>query len=292
MRLPQLQPVRLAAPLLAILVAMSLGGCLARSLPTTTSSIAGSATALRERADALGRKYEQSPADAATAIDYARLLRAQGQNAQAVAVLQQTAILVPKDMSVLAAYGKALADVGRLKEAADVLSRSHNPERPDWQILSVQGAVADQAGDHVGAQRFYEASLRIAPGEPSTLSNQGLSFALINRLAEAESILRVAAAHPRADGRVQQNLAMVLRLQGKSEGGAERSPRDLPRAPIVRPPEAANPASRPARPRFARRPAPQAKLTFSPRPSETGRPPPAQPLERTLPSPAAIGLRS
>jgi Flp pilus assembly protein TadD len=47
------------------------------------------------------------------------------------------------------------------------------------------------------------------------LSNQGLSYALAKRLPEGEVILRQAALHQRADGRVRQNLALVLGLQGK-----------------------------------------------------------------------------
>jgi Flp pilus assembly protein TadD len=78
-----------------------------------------------------------------------------------------------------------------------------------------QGTVADQLGDFAAAQRYYETALRIVPGEPSVLSNQGLSYALAKRLPEGEVILRQGALHPRADGRVRQNLALVLGLQGK-----------------------------------------------------------------------------
>jgi hypothetical protein len=47
------------------------------------------------------------------------------------------------------------------------------------------------------------------------LANLGLSYALAKRLPEAEATLRQAAANPRADSRVRQNLALVLGLQGK-----------------------------------------------------------------------------
>src|SRR5215217_1089994 len=117
-------------------------------------------------------------------------------HAQAVAVLQQAAIRNPKDLPLLAAYGKALADTGRYKEASEVLARAHLPEKPDWRILSAQGAVADQLGDHSLAQRYYEAALKIAPGEPTVLSNLGLSYAFSKRLADAEKTLRAAAATP------------------------------------------------------------------------------------------------
>jgi Flp pilus assembly protein TadD len=201
------------------LLALSVAGCLARGGSETTGSLKPAApvseASLRQSSEALGQKFEANPADSETAVAYAATLRSLGQHAQAVAVLQQAAIRNPRALPVLAAYGKALAEAGRFKEASEVLSRAHLPERPDWRILSVQGTVADQLGDFAGAQRYYETALRIVPGEPSVLSNQGLSYALAKRLPEGEAILRQAALHPRADGRVRQNLALVLGLQGK-----------------------------------------------------------------------------
>lgn len=227
------QPIRPAlARVLAVgLVGLTLGGCLGRGAAETTGSIdpsikaAASPEALQASSEALGRRFEANPADAETAVAYARTLKARGQLVQAVAVLQQTALRSPRDLSVLAAYGKALADAGRLKEASEVLGRAHHPERPDWRILSAQGAIADQQGQFAQAQRYYETALKIAPGEPSILSNQGLSFALAKRLGDAERILVEAARHPRADARVRQNLALVLGLQGKfaeAEGALKR----------------------------------------------------------------------
>lgn len=216
-------------------VALSLGGCLGRGTAETTGSLASrqaavSETALRGSADDLGKRFDAEPGNPAVAIAYSRTLRDLGQRAQAVAVLQQAAIRNPQSMPLMSAYGKALADAGRLKEAADALSRAHTPERPDWRVLSALGAIADQTGDFEGAQRYYETALRIAPGEPSVLSNQGLSFALAKRLKEGEIILRQAANDPRADARVRQNLALVLGLEGKLAEAEEVLRRDMPPA--------------------------------------------------------------
>ncbi len=234
MPLPSMSRLAFRAVAIA-LVAAGLGGCVGRD-PAATGSIGGDAGAamsgpqLRSESASLGDRFEKNPDDATVAIAYARSLRGLDQTAQAVAVLQQSAIRNPRNLGVLAAYGKALADAGRFKEAADVLSRAHSPERPDWRILSVQGAVADQMGDFGSAQRFYETALKIAPGEPSILTNQGLSFALAKRLDEAERILGAAAQHPRADARVRQNYALVLGLKGKFGEAEGVLRRDLPPA--------------------------------------------------------------
>jgi Flp pilus assembly protein TadD len=225
---------------LVSVLALSTAGCLAKSKAEFNAAYASmkdaSATPTQEQwrqsAEAWGRRFDANPADAQAAIYYARALRATDQRPQAVAVLQQAAIRSPKNRALLAAYGTALADVGRYKEADEVLGRAHTPERPDWGILSAQGAVADQVGDHMAAQRYYEAALKIAPGEPSVLSNLGLSYALSKRLPEAEQVLREADAHPDADARVRQNLALIFGLQGKFQEAEAVLRRDLPQAEV------------------------------------------------------------
>jgi Flp pilus assembly protein TadD len=93
--------------------------------------------------------------------------------------------------------------------------------------MSVQGSVADRLGDHEGAQTFYHGALKIAPGEPSVLSNLGLSYALNKQLPEAEAALREASASPRADARMRQNLALVLALEGKFAEAEQISRQDM-----------------------------------------------------------------
>ena len=131
-------------------------------------------------------------------------------------------------MELLGAYGRALADVGNYQQALDVLSRAHTPDRPDWRILSVQGAVLDQMGRHEDAQRYYATALKIVPDEPSVLSNLGLSYALSKDLVRAEMTLRRAAARSSADPRVRQNLALVVGLQGRFAEAETIARADLP----------------------------------------------------------------
>ncbi len=203
--------------MLGLLMLAALGGCMTDQGATGSiaTALPQSEADLRAYSSDWARRHDADPADKTAAINYARALRGLTQYAQAVAVLETTAIKHPTDMQVLAAYGKALSDAGRLKEAASVLARAHTPEHPDWTILSAQGAVAEQMGDHEGAQGYYDAALKIVPDEPVVLSNQGLSYALAKQLPQAEDCLRRATASPRADQRVRQNLALVLALEGK-----------------------------------------------------------------------------
>lgn len=213
-----------ARPLAAISIvalALALGGCNRPSMSDVTGSIGGSDSlpdsdaALRQYSEEWGRRYDSNQTDKRTAMNYARSLRALAQHSQAVAVLRGLAITHPRDMEVLGAYGKALADDGKLQEASKVLANAHTPERPNWSVLSAQGSVADQMGDHDRAREFYNSALKMRPDDPGVLSNLGLSYALSRNLPMAETTLRTAVAQPGADMRVRQNLALVLALQGK-----------------------------------------------------------------------------
>src|SRR5215211_7377772 len=169
-------------------------------------------------------------ASAAAALRYGQALRATGQRAQAVAVLEQASIAHSTNKALLSAYGRALADNGSFKQAFDVLGRAHSPDNPDWRILSVQGTALDQMGRHEEARRYYASALQIAPDEPSVLSNLGLSYVLSRELPKAEETLRRAQATGRADARVRQNLALAVGLQGRFTEAETIVKADLPAA--------------------------------------------------------------
>jgi Flp pilus assembly protein TadD len=223
----------LASAALTAIFAAGLGGC------QTMSDITGSVTTKadpgpvmdadpRRSVEIYGERYRANPKDAEAALAYGQALRATGQRAQAVAVLEQATIAHPGNKALLAGFGRALADNGNFQQAFDVLSRAHSPDNPDWRILSVQGAALDQMGKHAEARGYYASALRIAPDEPSVLSNLGLSYVLSRDLPKAEETLRKAQATGRADARVRQNLALAVGLQGRFAEAETIARADLP----------------------------------------------------------------
>jgi Flp pilus assembly protein TadD len=222
----------LASAAVVAALALSVAGC-----KTTGNDITGSIGAGQApRSDADWRRslelwatrYRENPGDAEAAMGYARALRATEQRAQAVAVLEQATIRNPHNMGLLGAYGRALAEAGDYSQALNVLNRAHTPDQPDWRILNAQGAVLDQLGRHAEAQRYYSAALKIAPNDPSILSNLGLSYALMKDLRRAEATLRLAVARPGAAPKVRQNLALVVGLQGRFAEAETIASADLP----------------------------------------------------------------
>ncbi len=214
------------------LAALALAGC--QQFGDVTGSIPTSGAAPAEGPDAgartaeLQKAYESHPGEKAASIAYARALRALTRYDEAVAVMQAAAVKAPKDEDVLGEYGKALADNGQLSQAKDVLTRAYTPDRPRWDVMSVQGSVADRLGDHAAAMQFYRSALKIAPGEPGILTNMGISYALMKQLPEAERMLRTAAASPKAAARTRGDLALVLALEGKYAEAETVARTDLP----------------------------------------------------------------
>ena len=220
----------LASAALTAILAAGLGGC------QTMSDVTGSITKPDASPDAdphrtaetYGERYRANPKDPEAAIAYGQALRAAGQRAQAVAMLEQANLAHPGNKALLAGYGRALVDNGNFQQGFDVLSRAHTPENPDWRILSVQGTALDQLGRHDEARRYYESALKIAPNEPSVLSNLGLSYVLSKDLPKAEETLRQAYATGKADARVRQNLGLVIGLQGRFAEAETIVKADLP----------------------------------------------------------------
>jgi Flp pilus assembly protein TadD len=223
----------LSSAAVTAVLAAGLGGC------QTMSDITGSLTSSSPKAQAVpddprravevyGERYRANPKDADAALGYGQALRATGQRSQAAAVLEQATIANAGNKALLAAYGRALADNGNSQAAFDVLSRAHSPANPDWRILSVQGTTLDKMGKHEEARNYYASALKIMPEEPSVLSNLGLSYMLTRELPQAEETLRRAYSNPRADGRVRQNLALVVGLQGRFAEAETIAKGDLP----------------------------------------------------------------
>jgi Flp pilus assembly protein TadD len=207
--------------------------CQTTASPDITGSLGETAEAghpadPRREVDSYRERYRANPKDPAVALQYARALRAAGERSQAVAVLEQATLANPGNKTLLANYGRALADNGNFQLAFDVLSQAHSPQDPDWRILSVQGAALDQLGRYEEARQYYNTALKIAPDEPSVLSNLGLSYLLSKDLPHAEESLRRAYDHADKDPRVRMNLAVVLGLEGRFGEAESLVKADLP----------------------------------------------------------------
>ena len=120
--------------ILSAVVALGLCGCQRLDLTDVTGSLgdtAGKTVADPWRdLDSSRERFRANPKDADAALQYGSALRASGQRAQAVAVLEQAAIAIPNNKALLAGYGRALADNGNFQQAFDVLAAPMTPTIP------------------------------------------------------------------------------------------------------------------------------------------------------------------
>lgn len=202
--------------LLAGTAAATLSACAANRTSMQSPDFAGQS---REAASAtlgeLAARYKARPGEKGVSIYYAAALRHAGQNDQAIAVLEAAIARTPKDRDLRIAYAKALTAAGRLDQALTVLDDTIQADQPDWNALSVKGAVLDQMGRNQEARALYSQALLMAPNEASLEANLGLSYAMTNELGPAEKHLRRAVSMRGANSKIRQNLALVVGLQGR-----------------------------------------------------------------------------
>jgi len=201
---------------LPVATAIVLAGC--SSNPKSASSVrAVTHQDALAAVDFWGKKYEKSPSDRTAALNFASALRRSGKSTQAVAVLRQASTIHTNDTGVQAAYGKALAAQGDLQSALNVIQSAQRPDLPDWRLVSAEGAILDQIGQHQNARERYQYALSISSNQPSVLSNLGMSFVLTGDLKSAETYLRQAlkrkAALKKLSGLLVQTFRRTKLLQ-------------------------------------------------------------------------------
>ena len=159
--------------------------------------------------------YRKDPKNKKVALNYAAALRETGHKPRALAVMRAAAAYHAKDPEFASEYGRAALDNDQVALAANLLARADDPANPDWRIISARGTALAKQGKFEDATHYFERALKLAPSNPSALSNLAMAKAANGDLKSAEGLLRKASAMPQAKPKVHQNLAVVLRLQGR-----------------------------------------------------------------------------
>lgn len=162
----------------------------------------------------------------ATVIREARSLRGMGRKAEALALLDKAAG-ADTEPALIAERGLLALEIGQIDKAERLLAKAQDPKAPNWRLQSAYGAALSAAGKQSEAQAQFVKALALAPEAPSVLNNLALSYALEGKQAEAERVLRQAAAHA-AEPQAKQNLALILGLNGKVEEAAKIAQSTLP----------------------------------------------------------------
>lgn len=177
------------------------------------------------RANFWSQEHQKAPQDANVTLEFARALRGIGSDARAVEVLTGAVVIHPRNADLHMTLGRIRIAAGEPGAARFSFERAAEAEPDRAESWAALGTAYDQMGEHRMAQAAYQRALGIDPDRTTTLTNYGLSLMLTGDLDGAERQLRAAADKTGADVRVQQNLALVLGLQGrfdemKAVGGA------------------------------------------------------------------------
>jgi Flp pilus assembly protein TadD len=233
---------------LMVMTSLSLGGCAGLGegpdfLTKAATPLAGDSVLPKETAEAQGpaapgdlekateywgKEFAQKPQSLEAALSYARNLKALGQKQQAVAVLQQASVYHGANKALASEYGRLALELDQVSVAQQLLALADDPVAPDWRVISARGTALAKQGNYQDAIPFYQKAMTLAPDKPSIMNNLAMAFTMNGEPAKAEDLLRKAKSSGNANAKVDQNLALVLGLQGKYDEATKVASAQLP----------------------------------------------------------------
>jgi Flp pilus assembly protein TadD len=192
-----------------------------------------------ERLDPLGRaafwarEVDIDPADNDARLKLAKALRALGRNEEAGAAADQVLVVQPNNFEALLESARAKVAGNQGFYAIDDAQRAAALRPNDWRPVSLLAVALSQSERDQEALAAHQKALVLAPDNPATLTNLGMYYATHGQAADAEPLLRKAAAAPGAGAQERQNLALVLGLQGRFDEAEQLERQDLPPAAVT-----------------------------------------------------------
>ena len=223
--------IRSAATASAVALSVLLGGCAGQGgdmvadllaspkRPAPQAAVAAAPSAmsqseLEKATEYWGKKFAEKPSDLDNALNYARNLKAMGQQQQAMAALQQAAAYHGQSKELAGEYGRLALELDQVKTAKPLLAFADDAAKPDWRVVSARGTVLAKEGSYKDAIPYFERAMALSNSHPSVMNNLAMAHAMAGEPERSEQILRTAAVKG-GNAKVRQNLALVLGLQGK-----------------------------------------------------------------------------
>lgn len=180
------------------------------------------------RAAFWAREAGADPADAEAGLQLSQALRQMGKYPDAIIAAQQVALAHPANVEAKLEIARAHVGRGQGFYAVQPAREAQALAPRDWRIPSLLGVAYEQAQRYDEALAAHRLAVSLAPENPSAISNLALYYAAHGEGAQAETMLRRAAAKPGAPIAVRQNLALVLGLQGRLDEAERLARQDLP----------------------------------------------------------------
>mgnify|MGYP001548204159 CR=1 FL=1 len=204
-----------------------------KAAPSTKAASAAERAAA-DRMEPLARatfwagEFSKNPADAEAGVKLATAMRQLGRNEEAYSTVPQVLALQPDNIDALLESARA-AIAGNQGFFAIAPAQKIAQLRPkDWRAPSLLGVAYEQTRQPELALEAHRRALALAPDNPAALCNLGMFYASQGDTAQAEALLRKAAALPGATVQVRQDLALILGLKGDLTESERLQRQDLP----------------------------------------------------------------
>lgn len=168
------------------------------------------------------------PKDAEAGVKLASALRALGRYQEAYDAAGQVLVVEPNNIDALLEQARVAIADSQGFFAIEPARKVQALAPKDWRGPALLAVGLEQAGRVDEAKAAHVQALTLAPENPAVLSNAAMFYASQGDKAEAETLLRKAAAEPGAGLQVRQNLAIVLGLEGKLAEAEALQRQDLP----------------------------------------------------------------
>jgi Flp pilus assembly protein TadD len=189
---------------------------------------------MADRLDPLGRaafwarELDIDGGDIEAGVKLSQALRAMGKYDDAIEAAQRVLVAQPTNVEGLLEMARAQIGRGQGFYAIDPARQAQALAPRDWRAPALLAVAFEQAQRDDEALAAHRQALALAPENPAPLCNLALFYAAHGDAAQAETLLRKAAAKPGASITVRQNLALVLGLQGRFDEAEKIARQDLP----------------------------------------------------------------
>jgi Flp pilus assembly protein TadD len=180
------------------------------------------------RAAFWAREAEIDAADPQAGVELSRALRAMGRHEDAIAAAERARIAQPANVEALLELARGHVGRGQGFYAIEPGREAQRLAPRDWRAPALLAIAYEQATRPEEALAAHRLALGLAPDNPAVLGNLALYYAGHGDTAQAETLLRKAAAQPGAPIAVRQNLALVVGLQGRLDEAERIAREDLP----------------------------------------------------------------
>ena len=142
-------------------------------------------------------------------------IHASRDNLRLAGIAYQHALAIePENPAALTGLGLILLKKRNNEAAREMLTHSISVKVEQWRAHNALGIIADMENDHLRAIAHYQDALKLQPGSPMLLNNQGYSHYLAENLTAAMDLFRQALDSDPDYQLAWRNLGLVYAREG------------------------------------------------------------------------------